>query len=394
MTTINHKERSHALLSASSAERWMLCTPSARLEESFPDQGSEFAAEGTLAHEMAELKAKKHFIGGIGPRKFSAEMKKLRDHELYDPEMDRHTDSYLDYLKECYLAYAAPPYLALEKKVDYSLYAQEGFGTCDCIMIYGPEMRIIDLKYGKGVPKKACENPQLMMYALGAYEAYKLLYPIETVRMMIFQPRIDNIDEWSISIQDLLSWGESEVKPRARLAYDGAGEFKTGKHCQFCKAKAQCRAMADDIVSVFEPLQKEAPLLTDEEIGTVLAKAEILVTWAKAVKEYALLAVLDGRIIPGWKAVEGRSTRIFTDAEAAFAAIIASGVSEDMLYERKPLTLAQTEKAIGKKAFEEVAGEFVAKSSGAPTLVPESDKRPSLVKEVFQVLEAKENDHE
>lgn len=266
---MNHKDRAHALLSASSAEKWLSCPPSARLEEEFPDQGSSYAAEGTLAHEIAELKARKHFSEGIGPRKFSAAMKQFAENELYQKEMDGYTDSYLEYLKECSMKYPSMPYVAIEKQVDYSAYAPAGFGTCDCIMIHGKHMRVIDLKYGKGVPKSAENNPQLMLYALGAYEAYKLLYPIETVTLTIFQPRLDSVSEWDVGIDQLLHWAETVVKDAAQDAYEGKGAFQPGGHCRFCKAQAQCRAKADSIIAAF-PIAEAPRLLSDAEIGRVL----------------------------------------------------------------------------------------------------------------------------
>lgn len=200
-----NEPRAHALLSASAAVKWLTCPPSARLEESFPDTTSEYAAEGILAHSIAELKARKHFIEGIGPRKFNSMLKKLKEDPLYQAEMDGYTDAYLEYLKECSMKYGSRPYVAIEKRVDYSATAPEGFGTCDCIMIHADEMRIIDFKYGKGVPVSSEANPQLMLYALGAFSSYQILYPVKRVILSIFQPRLNSVSEWDLSIDDLLN---------------------------------------------------------------------------------------------------------------------------------------------------------------------------------------------
>lgn len=386
---MNHSERGHALLSASGAEKWMNCPPSARLEENYPDTTSEYAREGTLAHEIAEFKAKNYFIETLPKRTFTSKLNKLKKHELYQTEMDNYTDDYLEYLKEKSMKFDSRPYIALEKQVDFSAFVPEGYGTCDCVIIHNKQMHIIDLKYGKGVPKSAENNPQLMLYALGAYQAYSMLYPIESIILSIFQPRIDNISEWEISTETLLEWAEKEVKPKAELAIMGLGQCNPGEHCKFCKAQAQCRAKAESIVNVFT-VKENPQLLTDEEIGTMLSKAKELVAWSNAVEDYALNAILSGKEIKGWKAVEGRSTRVFRDVEKAFETIIKSGTPEEMLYERKPLTLSAIEKLLGKKEFNDTVGSFVDKPQGKPALATIDDKRPAYNKaDVFNNLNEK-----
>ncbi len=389
---INHSERAHAVLSASGAEKWLNCPPSARLEESYPDTSSPYAKEGTLAHEIAEFKTRNYFIETLPKRTFTSKLNKFKKDELYQNEMDEYTESYLEYIKEVAMRYPSKPYIALEKKIDFSKYVPDGYGTCDCIMIHGNDMHIIDFKYGKGVPVSAENNSQLMLYALGALEAYRMLYQIDTVHLSIFQPRIDNISCFEISATNLLSWAVGEVEPKAKLAYDGIGDFKAGEHCRFCKAQAQCRAKAESIISVF-PIKEEPALLTDDEIGLILAKAKELVSWSNAVEDYALNAILSGKEIQGWKAVEGRSVRVFSDADKAFEKIVESGTPEEMLYERKPLSLSQIEKLLGKKEFESIVSSFVIKPQGKPTLAPSDDKRPVFNKaDVFEnIIDKGEN---
>ena len=389
---INHSERAHAVLSASGAEKWLNCPPSARLEESYPDTSSPYAKEGTLAHEIAEFKARNYFIETLPKRTFTSKLNKFKKDELYQNEMDEYTENYLEYIKEVAMKYPSKPYIALEKKIDFSKYVPDGYGTCDCILIHGNDMHIIDFKYGKGVPVSAENNSQLMLYALGALEAYSMLYQIDTVHLSIFQPRIDNISCFEISAANLLSWAVGEVEPKAKLAYDGIGDFKAGEHCRFCKAQAQCRAKAESIISVF-PIKEEPALLTDDEIGLILAKAKELVSWSNAVEDYALNAILSGKEIQGWKAVEGRSIRVFSDADKAFEKIVESGTPEEMLYERKPLSLSQIEKLLGKKEFESIVSSFVIKPQGKPTLAPSDDKRPVFNKaDVFEnIIDKGEN---
>lgn len=377
---MSHAERDHALLSASAAHRWLVCTPSVRLEEQFPDTTSEYAKEGTLAHEIAELKLRKYFIEPMGQSAYTRRLNKFKKHELFQEEMLKHTDTYLEYLQSIALRLPSQPYVAVEKRVNYSAYAPEGFGTCDCIIIHGENLYVTDFKYGKGVPVSAENNPQMKLYALGAYMEYNLLYPIKQVHLAIVQPRLDSISEWSLSIDELLAWGE-EIKPIAQKAFNGEGEFVPGEHCKFCRAKAQCRARANKFLALEDFGLKDPQLLSDAEIGQILEKAIDLESWVKALKDYALGETLKGKEIPGWKAVEGRSQRNFVDIEKAFEHLKANGIDEAMLYERVPLTVSKLEKQLGKKQFKELLEEpgFIEKTPGKPTLVPISDKRPPIV---------------
>lgn len=380
---MSNEERQHALLSASSAHRWIHCTPSARLEEQFSDTTSEAAKEGTLAHELAEIKVRHYFqTVDFGRQKYSRRFNKLKKEVLWQDEMDRYTDEYLDYIKTTALALKSEPSVAIEKRVDYSAYVQEGFGTADCILISGGTLHIIDFKYGKGVPVEAAGNAQLSLYALGAYEAYKLLYPIEQVKLSIVQPRLDSISEAEYAIDALLKWGEY-VKERAALAWGGKGEYAPGPEtCRFCRAKAQCRARSDYNVKQAFDINELPPLITSEEAGKRLLALEDIVKYQKDLQEWALAECLAGKEVPGWKAVEGRSSRDWTDMDKAFEFLQDKGINRAVLYEEKPLTLAQVEKVVGKKEFSEMVGDMVLKKPGKPTLVKESDKREAITNKV------------
>lgn len=369
---MGHEERDHALLSASSAHRWLKCTKSARLEEQFPDTTSEAAKEGTLAHELAELKVRNYFKpGDVSKRKLTFAIKKFKEDPLWDDEMLIHTDTYIDYIRDVSIKLPATPFVEVEKRVDFSDYVPEGFGTADCIMIQGNTLFVIDFKYGKGVPVSAEENPQMMLYALGAYEACKILYPIERIRLGIVQPRLpDGISEWECTLEELLQFGDY-AKERATLAFAGEGEFAPGeKTCKFCRAKKQCRARSDHNVKMAFNLGDLPPLITKEEAGQRLLAMRDVVAYQKDLQEWALSECLAGNEVPGWKAVEGRRSRDWTDMDAAFEKLTKSGVvAEEILWEKKPLTLAQVEKIIGKKDFADAVGEFVTQKPGKPTLV-------------------------
>jgi hypothetical protein len=358
----------HALLSASASHRWLQCPPSARLEERLPESKSDFAEEGSLAHEIAELKLRKYCIEPMGARSFNARIKKFIGHLLFQEEMLKHTDTYLDYVAGVLHGFSSPPYVAAEKRIDYSAYAPEGFGTGDCIIIGGNILRIIDFKYGKGVPVSAKDNPQMMLYALGAYTKYSFLYPIDTVKMTIVQPRRRSISEDSMTIEELLSWGES-IRPIANLAFNGEGEYSPGEHCRFCRART------DHYLSLEQFHNMKAPLISKEEVGPILQRAQELSVWVKSLEEYALGECLLGSEIQGWKVVEGRGVRQFTNQDEAFKVLIGNGFEETMLYERKPLTLAEIEKLVGKTKFKELLDPYVSVPQGKPTLVLTSDKR-------------------
>lgn len=380
----------HAILSASGASRWMACTPSARLEEQFPDSTSEYAKEGSLAHELCELKVRKNLIEPMHTRTYNSKLKKIKEHELWQDEMDRHTDTYLEYIQGLVHSYNCAPAVMVEKKVDFSSYVPDGFGTADCIIIAEGVLHVIDFKYGKGVAVSAENNPQMKLYGLGAYLEYSFLYAIDKVKMTIVQPRLDDISECEISTTELMEWAEEVVKPLAEKAYKGEGTYIAGNHCKFCRAKATCRERARMNLETSKFDFKEPALLSDEEVGEALKMAQDLAKWAEDLKDYALAESLKGKLIPGWKAVEGRGSRVFTDNEEALKVLIGSGIDETMLYERKQLTLAQIEKVLGPKQFKELVGNMVEKSPGKPTLVIETDKREAITNKTTAIEDFKE----
>jgi hypothetical protein len=381
---MGHAERAHALLSASSAHRWLYCTPSAKLEEQFPDTTSEAAKEGTLAHELSEMKVRNYFYStDFGKRKLTAGINKLKKEELWQDEMMGYTDEYLDYIKSVALAMKIEPYVAIEKRVDFSAYVPEGFGTADCILIGGKILHVIDFKYGKSPDGRveAEGNPQLALYALGAYETYKVLYPIEEIKMSIVQPRLsDGVSEWGCPLKELLAWGKY-VQERAALATKGEGDFSPGpKTCKYCRARGRCRARAEENVKLAfsQDIGKLPPLITTDQMGQYLTQGADVAKWLSDLQDCALAECLAGRQVPGWKAVEGRGSRVWTDMDEAFSKLTENGISDTVLWERKPLTLAQIEKVVGKKDFENFVGDKVEKAPGKPALVKESDKRPAI----------------
>ena len=368
----------HALLSASGAHRWLECPPSARLEESFEDRPSDSAKEGTLAHAIAEAKVRNMLIDPLPKRSFNKILKDFTKDAMYQKEMDALTDEYAEYIREIMLSYTQKPYIAVEVKLNLSTYIPEGLGTADCIIISGNDLHIIDLKYGKNVPVSAEDNPQLKIYALGAVGEYELFYDIQSIHMHTFQPRNKNGGgTFTTNVQELKAWGES-IRPTVKMAYMGLGEQKAGPWCGFCKAKPICQKHAEKCRELAKLDFKKPELLSREEIGQILQTAKDVASWAKALEEYALSEVLKGNDVPGWKAVEGRKTRVWTDMDMVFKKLTSSGVSEEILWTKSPLTLAQVEKEIGKKEFNALVGDMVTTSTGKPTLVPDSDKRESI----------------
>ncbi len=395
---MGHSERDHALLGPSNAYQWAACPPSARLSEGLPDTESEAAKEGTLAHELAELKLRNYFHSvDFGKRKLAAAVKKLKENPLWDDEMMGYTDDYMDYVKAAALSFPAEPTVAIEKKVDISEYVPECFGTADCLLIGGGVIHVIDFKYGKSPSGRveAENNLQMQLYALGAWTASRMLYRVDRIRMSIVQPRLpDGITEWEIPLEKLLETGEW-IRERAQLAWKGEGEYHPDeKTCRFCKAKGRCRARAEkNLELAFAPAKgKLPPLISNEEMGKYLLQGQDVAKWLSDLQDCALQECLAGRDVPGWKAVEGRSTRKWTDMDAAFGRLIESGINAAVLWERKPVTLAQIEKIVGKKDFAECVGEYVVKEPGKPALVQESDNRPAITNRVAAAEAFKEEE--
>lgn len=363
----------HARVSPSASKRWLNCPPSVVLCESVPEEPSVYAEEGQLAHQIGELKLQKLFQA-LARSTFSGRMNKLKAHELYQPEMQEHADTYVEVVRSKMCEDCAD--ISIEVEIDLSEYIPEGFGTCDCLIAGKTKLTVIDFKYGAGVPVSAYENEQMMIYALGAYRKFEWLYPIREVEMIIVQPRLDSITDYTMGIKDLLEWGES-IKPIAKMAFDGLGELKAGDHCRFCNVKSTCRARADQYKELTAFNNALPPLLSNEQIGDVLAVAEGLAAWVKDLQEYALAALLKGEDIRGWKVVAGRSNRKFADVEKAFRVLVASGIEEAMLYTREPIAMGATEKLVGKKVFKELLEDagLVIKPEGKPTLAKSSDAR-------------------
>lgn len=369
-----HKERAHALLSASGSARWLNCTPSPLLEDQYPDSDSEAAAEGTAAHELAEYKLRQLMGVDAGERPTS---------QWDSEEMESHTDDYADHVMAT-LAHAQETSpaatLLIEHRLDFSHLVPEGFGTGDAIIIADDTMTIIDLKYGKGVEVSAEDNPQMRLYALGALHQFGMIYDIRKVKMVIFQPRLNNTSIDEIDAAELIEWGEAVVKPTAAIAMAGEGELTPGDWCQFCKHAPACPALAKQYFDVVpmadaQPAAPDPQTLSDGQIANIVRWSGDLKKWLTAVEKHALDEANNGKQYPGLKLVEGRSVRKYTDEEAVAQKVQALGQEP---YEKKLLGITAMTKLLGKKTFDETLGEYLHKPEGKPTLVVESDKRQAL----------------
>lgn len=383
MADINHKERAHAKLSASGASRWATCPGSVQMEDGIPDKESIYAQEGTLAHEMSELKLK-HYLDpkGFGKRKLNAAIKKLKENELYQAEMESYTDTYVDFIKEKALSFPSNPYIEIEKRVDFSRWVDGGFGTCDCVLIHGSTLSIIDLKYGKGVPVSSEQNEQLILYALGAYDAFNLIYNLDKIELNIVQPRINNFSTWEISLTELLLWGDY-FKVQAEKALGGNGELvPSAKACKFCKARDICTARAENNLSLESEIKLKPNEIPKDKLYEYISRGEDIAKWVADLKAYALDMCLKGEDVKGLKAVAGRTSRSWTNQDEAINKLIEGGIDEAIIYDKVPLTLAKLEKALGKQQFTTLVGDMVVTSEGKPTLVFENDKRPAITNTV------------
>ena len=360
----------HAVLSASSSHRWLNCNPSARLESEFEDRETEAAAEGTAAHALAEHKLRK-----------ALKMRSRKPVSKFDSdEMDIHTDGYVEFVLES-LAEAkqlcADPKVLIEQRLDFSCYVPDGFGTGDCIIVADKLLHIIDFKYGQGVLVDAEKNPQMMLYALGALRIFDCLYNITEVSMSIYQPRRENVSTWTISVKELDEWAEKTLKPRAELAFKGEGEYCPGSWCQFCKAAVKCRARAEAKLQLAKYEFAQPPLLSDAEIGDIFGKLDDLTKWSNEIIAYAQdAAVNHGKQWPGYKLVESRTNRKYTNEDAVIDAAHAAGYTD--IFKKSLISITEMEKLMGKKTFAEILGGLVIKPQGKPTLVPASDRRPAI----------------
>lgn len=368
--------KAHALLGASSAHKWLNCTPSAIAESLIPDGGTDYTREGSLAHAMAAAELKNRL--GLDVTEENREI-----HELYgyhSGEMEEHVEAYVNYVWERYevaLKHTGDARLLVEARLDYSLFVPGGFGTGDAVIISEDCMEVIDLKYGKGVEVSADDNPQMKLYALGALEEWRGFFDIDTVRMTIFQPRLYNCSVWEASAMMLLEWATNTVAPLANVAARGLGARQSGPWCRFCKVKGSCGRLAKDSLSTVD---LPVDTLTPAEIGRdLLPRVETAKIWIKAVEETALGLALSGQTVEGYKVVEGRSNRTVSDHKALGARLEEAGYDHDAVWKEPELqTITYLEKLVGKKRFGTIAGDLLVKPAGKPTLVPESDRRKAL----------------
>lgn len=360
----------HAVLSASSSERWLNCPPSARLCEAYEDKGSDYAAEGTDAHTLCEYRLKQALgIPAEDP---------IENLSWYNEEMEECAAGYAAYvveLLETAKQTCSDPVVMIEQRVDFSRWVQEGFGTADCILIADGVLNIVDYKHGKGVEVSAEGNTQLSLYSLGALEIFDGIYDIDRVCIHIFQPRKSNVVSCMMDKADLYQWADTELTEKAQLAYEGQGSFSCGEWCRFCKAKAECREHAKANLALARYEFQSPALLDDEEIADILGKVDALTAWASDVKEYALQQAISGKEWTGWKLVEGRSNRKYTSEAAVATTVEGAGFDP---YERKVLGVTAMQKMLGKTRFEELLAPYIEKPQGKPTLVPESDKHPAM----------------
>ena len=373
----------HAKLSASSAERWIHCPGSVHMASMFPPSDSPAASEGTLAHALAEAKIN-------GADDFSELEKRVNafyaDHKDLTSnftDMTRYIEPYVDFVNATFQeAVKADPAAVLltEQRVDFSDIVPDGFGTADVVIIGDQRATVIDLKYGKGVPVTARDNPQIRLYALGAINAFNLVYDFNRVRMVIYQPRLDRVTEEEMSVTDLTAWAETIVKPAAQATLAENPKCHPGEWCasHFCPGAGACRARAEYALGLERHSGKDPMLLTDEELSDALVRAEALQEWVKALNKYALGEAVAGHAIPGWKVVEGRSNRAFTDEDKVIEAAIKAGYDKALLFKSSLIGITDMEKLMGKKHFKEVLGSLVTKPRGAPKLAPESDSRPAF----------------
>lgn len=360
----------HALLSASSSHRWLRCGKSARLEEQFENVTSVFAEEGTAAHELSEHKLRL-FLGNETKRPIS---------EFDSDDLEYYTDTYVEYAKELIneaRGKCKDSIILLEQRLDYSCYVEEGFGTGDLVIIADGTLDIVDLKYGKGVAVSAEDNPQMKLYALGELHIFDDLYDIQIVKMTIVQPRLDSISTYEIPAAELLNWAENELRPKAELAWNGEGEFVPGEHCKFCRARYTCRARAEEFLNLAKYDFAQPELLEDDEIAEIIQLADRLSTWASEVFTFATdKAIREGKSWDGFKLVEGRSNRKYTDESAVIASVTAAGYSD--IYKKSLIGITDMEKLLGKKKFKELLSKLIEKPAGKPTLAPLSDKRQPI----------------
>lgn len=360
----------HAFLSPSNSHRWLNCTPSACLESEFEDKSSKAAEEGTAAHALCEHKLKK-----------ALHIRSKRPVSSYDSdEMQEYTDSYVAFILKLFKAAkqkCRDSLLLIEQHINFSEYVPDGYGTADCVVVSDDNLHIIDFKYGMGVLVDAYENPQMKCYALGALAIYDSLYDIKEVSMSVFQPRRENVNTWTITVEELKKWAKEVLKPKAEMAMKGEGEYCPGEWCTFCRAAVKCRARAEEKLRLAKEEFISPSLLTDEEIEEVLPLIPDLKKWANEIMTYAAESAINhGKVWKDFKVVEGRTVRKFKDEEAAAKAAEEHGYKD--IYQKRLIALTEMQKLMGKTRFDEIMGEFIIKIPGKPVFVPISDKRREI----------------
>lgn len=385
MTAPTHSERKHALLGASKASQWINCPPSARLTEHIPDTRSEFADEGTAAHELSELRLQRRLTICDSKRRKDLDQKMktfMETNRFYGPEMETAVTEYCELVEERFMeakARSVDAVVLLEARADFSEWVPDGKGIGDVVLISDGIMEVIDLKYGKGVPVSAFGNPQIRLYALGSWSEYSMFYDIQEVRMTIVQPRLDSITTDTMTVDELLAWAEDIIRPAAALADAGEGEFKPGDHCRWCKVKGNCRARSDANIAAIAYEFQDPALLDLDEIGAILPIAEQLQSWAKDVQGYAFDQAKAGQRIQGWKLVEGRSNRAIKDKDVAWKVLQDAEIPEDKYLKPRELHgIGELEKRIGKKELSSLISDLIIKPQGKPVLVVETDRRSEL----------------
>ena len=365
----------HARLSPSSAERWIACPPSVKLSERFPDTTTSYAEEGTTAHLVAEISIRKA-LGLLTEQEAATRMEEAELSLYYTKDMPGNLESYVEYV----VSHAADAdFVGLEERLYIGEWVPGGYGTSDAVIIKGDLLEVVDLKYGQGVPVSATGNPQFRLYGLGAVNEWLMLYPFSRVRCTVIQPRLDSISSEELEVPDLLDWAERVLRPAALLAEKGEGEYKSGEHCRWCKAKAVCRRRAEDNIALARYEFAEPALLTNEDIADILSAAGELKTWVSDVEAYALDQALNhGASFHGYKLVEGRSLRQLTDEDGAVRILLENGIAEDALYTRSLVGIPTMEKLVGKRRLAELLKEHIVKPQGKPALVKDTDKRPAL----------------
>lgn len=365
----------HAYLSASASHRWLACPPSAKLCANILDQASEYAQQGTDCHELCAYLVEKALGRDV--------IDPTENLTYYDAEMQNCAEEYRNYILEQIEAskeFCKDPQVMIEQRLDFSRWVENGFGTGDCVIVADEVLQIIDYKHGLGILVSAGDdehggNSQMMCYALGALEVFGDIYDINQIKMTIFQPRRDNISTYTISKEDLLKWADEVLAPTAQLAYIGKGEFNAGDHCTFCKVKATCRKRAEYNLELAKYDFEMPATLDDTEIAAILEKVDEMISWGNDIKDYALQQAQSGVHFEGWKIVEGRSNRKYTDENAVADTVKDAGFDP---YEKKLLGITAMSTLLGKKKFEDLLGGLIYKPPGKPALVPESDKRPAM----------------